>query len=109
MTTGLRSQFPRRQSAVTIRIGCLEPVFDDGEVFTFRSHVNVRPRFAYYRFPQGTVAYGPAIRDLPDAERDAVFNSAALTPTEQRVARAVSKAPLPFETSDAWSDPLNVI
>ncbi len=35
LTTGLRSQFPRRQSAVIIRIGCLEPLFDDGEVFVF--------------------------------------------------------------------------
>jgi hypothetical protein len=35
LTAGLRSQFPPRQSAVIIRIGCLEPLFDDGQVFVF--------------------------------------------------------------------------
>lgn len=76
--------------------------FEDGEAYTYTSHVSVRPGFAYYRFPQGTVAYGPAIRNLPAAERDAVFAAAGMSESEQRVVKAVSKLEGGFESVNTY-------
>lgn len=76
-------------------------VFDDGEAFPYKDHVSFRDRFAYYRFPQGTVAYGQALADMPDSELTPLF-STAMTPSEARVAMAVSKLEGGFETVNTY-------
>jgi hypothetical protein len=76
--------------------------FEDGEAYTYTSHVSVRPGFRYFRFPQGTVAYGPAIRNLPEAERDAVFAAAGMSESEQRVVKAISKLEGGFESVNTY-------
>ena len=76
--------------------------FDDGEALTYPSHIALPKAFAYYRFPQGTVAYGPGLKDLPAADVDALFKVAGLTPSEQRIALAVSKLEGGFESVNTY-------
>lgn len=79
-------------------------VFDDAEngAYTFDDNVPMRERYAYYRFPQGTVAYGTPLRELPPAELDALFANAGLSPSEQRIARAVSRLEGGFEAVNTY-------
>ena len=76
--------------------------FDDGETLVYPSHIALPKAFAYYRFPQGTVAYGPRLTDLPQAEVDALFKTAGMTPSEQRIAFAVSKLEGGFESVNTY-------
>src|SRR5206468_529630 len=76
--------------------------FDDGETLTYPSHIALPKAFAYYRFPQGTVAYGPRLTDLPQAEVDALFKVAGMTESEQRIAFAVSKLEGGFESVNTY-------
>lgn len=76
--------------------------FDDGETLNYPSHIALPKAFAYYRFPQGTVAYGPRLTDLPQAEVDALFKTAGMTPSEQRIAFAVSKLEGGFESVNTY-------
>ncbi len=76
--------------------------FDDGDSYRYTDHVAMRPRYAYYRFPQGTVAYGPMLRDMSDRELGPLFAAAGLTPPEQRIARAVSRLEGGFETVNTY-------
>lgn len=76
--------------------------FEDGESYGYDDNVQLRPRYAYYRFPQGTVAYGPMLRDTPEAELDSLFSAAGLNPSEQHVMKAVSKLEGGFETINTY-------
>jgi hypothetical protein len=76
--------------------------FADGEAYQYEDHVPVRPRFAYYRFDQGVVAYGPPIRDLPEADVSSIFRNAGMTDSEQRIARAVSVLEGGFESVNTY-------
>ena len=76
--------------------------FDDGEALAYPSHIALPKAFAYYRFPQGTVAYGPGLKDLPPADVDALFKVAGLTLSEQRIALAVSKLEGGFESVNTY-------
>src|SRR4030095_8333167 len=76
--------------------------FDDGDSYAYNDNVSLRPRYAYYRFPQGTVAYGTALRDMPEAELAALFAAAGMSPSEQRIARAVSRLEGGFETINTY-------
>src|SRR5262249_49827049 len=76
--------------------------FEDGDTYAYTDNVQLRPRYAYYRFPQGTVAYGTALRDMPEAELNALFAAAGMSPSEQRIARAVSRLEGGFETINTY-------
>ncbi len=76
--------------------------FADNEAFPYPSHIALPPGFAYYRFPQGTVAYGPGLKDLPASEVDALFVAAGLNPSEQRIALSVSKLEGGFESVNTY-------
>lgn len=77
-------------------------VFDDGETYRYPSHIALPKAFAYYRFPQGTVAYGPRVTDLPQAEVDMLFRTAGMSPSEQRIAFAVSRLEGGFESVNTY-------
>lgn len=78
--------------------------FEDepGALYVFPDNVKMRDRYAYYRFAQGTVAYGPALRDLPPADLDILFAQAGMSASEQKIARAVSKLEGGFETVNTY-------
>lgn len=76
--------------------------FEDGETYVYTDHVKLPPSYAYYRFPQGTVAYGKLLKAMPDSELDPLFVSAGFSPSEQRIAKAVSKLEGGFETVNTY-------
>lgn len=78
--------------------------FEDGEAFDYVDNVLFahRPRYAYFRFPRGTVAYGTQLKDMPDANLNALFSAAGFNPSEQRIAKAVSKLEGGFETVNTY-------
>ncbi len=76
--------------------------FEDGEAYPLQDHVAVRPRYAYYRFPQGVMALGPQLRTLPESELDALFQACGFSPSEQRVAKAVSRHEGGFESINTY-------
>ncbi len=75
---------------------------EDGEGYVFQTHVGVRERYAYYRFAEGTIALGPLLRNLPEEELRTLFESAGFSPSEQRVARAVSRLEGGFESVNTY-------
>lgn len=76
--------------------------FEDGESFVYRDHVVIRPRYAYYRFAQGVAAIGTLLKEMPDRELDPLFADAGLTPTAQRVVRAVSRLEGGFDAVNTY-------
>ncbi|HLK55704.1 MAG TPA: hypothetical protein VKU00_04030 [Chthonomonadaceae bacterium] len=73
--------------------------FEDGETLTYNDHVAVGPNFAYYRSPQGVAVYGKPQRD---EELDPIFTAAGMTPSEERIMRAVSKLEGSFESINTY-------
>lgn len=78
--------------------------FEDGEAYEYVDNVLFahRPRYAYFRFPQGTVAYGTRLKDMPEEELKGLFSEAGFNPSEQRIAMAVSKLEGGFETVNTY-------
>lgn len=76
----------------------LEP----GSEFVYQDNPNMRPRFAYYRFPQGVMLGGKAVRTLPAQELDALLQSAGIGPAEGRVMRSVSLLEGGFESINTY-------
>jgi len=65
--------------------------FDDpGDTYTYQDNPKMRDRYAYYRSPLGTRAYGPMLREMPAPELDALFRKAGFSPSDQRILTAVS-------------------
>lgn len=70
---------PRRH---TVRLDDWTREYDD--------NVPMRPRFAFYRFPQGVRDFGTRVRELPESERRRLFERAGIDASTQRVFAAVS-------------------
>lgn len=64
-------------------------VFEDA-TFGYTDNVMMRPRFAYYRFANGVQDGGTAVRSMPAAELDALFERAKINDSIRRVFAAVS-------------------
>jgi hypothetical protein len=75
--------------------------FADDETFNYKDHVSFRERFGYYRFPQGVVYYGASLSKMPDSELTPLF-ATGMTPSEARVAMAVSKFEGDFEAVNTY-------
>lgn len=64
--------------------------FHDGLRLTFTDNVAMRPRYAYYRFPDGVMSGGTSVRKMASTELDTLFRRAGITPSEQRIMKSVS-------------------
>ena len=64
--------------------------FDDGTQIVLDDNPPMRPRYAYYRFPQGVMSAGTPIRSMSSSELDGLFAQAGIDPSAQRVMKAVS-------------------
>jgi hypothetical protein len=62
--------------------------FDDGTEISYHDNVPMRPRYAYYRFPQGVMYGGQAVRSMPATELSALLAEAGVAESEGRVMRA---------------------
>jgi hypothetical protein len=76
--------------------------FEDNEAYPYPDHVLMRPRYAFYRFPEGTVSYGVLLKKMPPNELNGLFADAGMTPSEQRIMRAVSVLEGGFETVNTY-------
>lgn len=76
--------------------------FDDGQVITYTDQVKMSARSPYFRFAQGVMFSGVALRNVPDAELNALFVDAGMTPFEQHVAKAVSRLEGGFESVNTY-------
>jgi hypothetical protein len=75
---------------------------DPGDTYVYQDNVTMRDRYAYYRFPQGTVAYGKKLENFSDRELGDLFRKAGFTPGEQRIFTAVSGLEGGFETVNTY-------
>jgi hypothetical protein len=64
--------------------------FDDGTTLTYNDNTPMRERYAFYRFSQGVMSGGQAVRNMPAAELNKLFKEAGVSDSEQRVMKAVS-------------------
>lgn len=76
--------------------------FDDGTVITYRDHVAMRPDYRYYRFEQGVMQAGRAVRNMAPDELDSLFLQAGMTPFERKVMAAVSLLEGGFESVNTY-------
>jgi hypothetical protein len=76
--------------------------FEDGQAITYTDQVKMRARSPYFRFAQGIMFAGTALRTVPDAELNALFADAGMMPFEQHVARAVSRLEGGFESVNTY-------
>jgi hypothetical protein len=74
----------------------------DSETYHYLDHVRMRDRYAYYRFPQGTVSYGKLLKDMKDEERKQLYEKAGFSSSEQAIFSAVSKLEGGFETVNTY-------
>lgn len=76
--------------------------FEDGE-FSYHDHIPVSsPRYGYYRFDEGVMSMGLALRNWPDKELSDLFAQAGFTPFEQHVVKAVSKLEGGFDSINTY-------
>lgn len=76
--------------------------FGPGETYTFQDNVPMRPRFAYYRFSKGTVAYGTPLKEMDPEELRGLYEAAGFNASEQRVMGAVSKLEGGFDAVNTY-------
>ncbi|MBC8101007.1 MAG: hypothetical protein H7Z41_00275 [Cytophagales bacterium] len=93
---------PPRFASVVAPLQYLVRFDDSRDPYTYQDNVNLRARYAYYRFPQGTVAYGQKLKDIAPSDLDRLFQKAGFTPSEQRVFTAVSGLEGGFETVNTY-------
>lgn len=75
--------------------------FDDVE-YCYADQVKVRAKYAYFRFPQGVMAAGKAVRMLSPEELDALLADAGVDASQGRVMRAVSLLEGGFESINTY-------
>ncbi|HEY0074595.1 MAG TPA: hypothetical protein VGB77_10870 [Abditibacteriaceae bacterium] len=76
--------------------------FAPNESFSYNDHVKLRARSPYFRFSQGVMKMGIALRDVPDAELDAIFTESGMTATEHHVSKAISRLEGGFESVNTY-------
>lgn len=64
--------------------------FPSGITLTYQDNVDMRPKYAYYRFSQGVRSSGRAVKDMPETELAQLFADAKVNQSVMRVMRAVS-------------------
>lgn len=65
-------------------------VYHDGFALAYSDNVNMRPRYAYYRFPEGVMSGGTPVRSMDPKELDSLFAEAGVPAADQRIMKAVS-------------------
>jgi hypothetical protein len=64
--------------------------FDDDTVITFVDNPNMRHRYAYYRFCEGVMSAGTAVKSMPQGTLDKLFDKAGVSESAQKVMKSVS-------------------
>ncbi|HEY0867242.1 MAG TPA: hypothetical protein VGE01_07685, partial [Fimbriimonas sp.] len=64
--------------------------FDDGLEVSYVDQVAMRPRYAYFRFPQGVMYAGQSVRKMEGSELASLFSEAGIDGTASKVFQAIS-------------------
>lgn len=64
--------------------------FDERMIIGYVDNPLMRPRYAYYRYPQGVMSAGSRVRELPAEFLDTLFTEAGVSASERKVMAAVS-------------------
>lgn len=64
--------------------------FDDGLKLELTDNPNLGARYSFYRFPEGVMSAGAPVRTLDPKELDSLFQEAGVSPSGQKVMKAVS-------------------
>lgn len=62
----------------------------DGQQYVYEDNLDMRPRFAYYRFTDGVRSFGTKLGTLPLPELNAILDSAGVDESGSRIFKAVS-------------------
>jgi len=62
----------------------------DGQQYVYEDNLDMRPRFAYYRFTDGVRSFGTKLGTLPLAELNGILDSAGVDESGARIFKAVS-------------------
>ncbi len=76
--------------------------FEDGANCHYRDQVDVRPRYAYFRFPHGITTSGSKLEGLPPDEVTRLCKLAGLSETEHKVMAAVSPLEGGFDSVNTY-------
>jgi hypothetical protein len=63
--------------------------FDDYSV-TYSDHVEMRPRYAYYRFSEGVTSPGVRMKTMPESDLNCLLSGANISASEAKVFKAIS-------------------
>ncbi len=75
--------------AANVRPNKISVMFDDIKL-NYSDNVDMRPRYAYYRFDNGVNSEGDAIKSLPPAELDSIIKEAGYDDSDAKVFKSVS-------------------
>jgi len=64
--------------------------FDDGTELVYQDNCKMRSKYAYYRFGQGVLSAGTAVKAIPGKDLDALIKKAGVSSSEAKVMKAVS-------------------
>jgi len=76
--------------------------FEDGSTVRYTDQVEVRPRYAYFRYPQGISEAGTPLSLMPEDDAAEVFRQAGLGPSAVRVLLAVSRMEGGFDSVNTY-------
>lgn len=76
--------------------------FDDGTTISYSDNVAMRPRYAYYRFPQGVMSAGKPVKSLSESELNSLLNDAGIDESTGRVMKAVSMLEGGFDSVNTY-------
>jgi hypothetical protein len=62
----------------------------DGKQFAYEDNLDMRPRFAYYRFTDGVRSFGTKLGTLPPEELNLILDTAGIDASAAKVFKAVS-------------------
>lgn len=64
--------------------------FEDGTELSYQDNCKMRSKYAYYRFGQGVLSGGTAVKSMPEKELDSLIKKAGVSSAEAKVMKAVS-------------------
>jgi hypothetical protein len=76
--------------------------FDDGFELSYVDQVVMRPRYAYFRFPQGVMSAGQSLRQMSETEISALFEEAGMDKFSANVLRAISPLEGGFDSVNTY-------
>jgi len=88
--------------AVAVKPNTYTIHFDDAPDVTFTDQVPVRPRYAYFRWPEGVNSDGTHLKTIPQDELDRLYGLAGIDGSARKVMSAVSPLEGGFDSINTY-------